>query len=129
MSRLITRFVVFGIFLTVGWVSSQIKELGPCGGRAVDQWFDESDVILAEFDYDLQLTEQAYLAQQNVETPECLLELQAISVDLYYNAWLAEQAFARGDIGTANYYDDQALAAYDQLELEIERLIAEQGWE
>ena len=112
---------------------SIIKEVKPCQGPEVDNWFKDTYRRIEVVNSDPNLTtddlQKLYDQQQKQMTHICMSQAQEYATNIFYHQWQASQAIREGDLDKSFDHLKTAKEAYDMMVQEINRLAKEYDWE
>jgi hypothetical protein len=145
MNRLLTRLMVTGVFMVIGWGIYQVSDVTDCSGPKSDAWaegfierMDAADADYATWDEFTTTTEFAtyadraearYSVQYYTETIECLEGLQKEGLEFFWFEWQMYEAASVGNWDLADEYDQKSMVSLDGLEREYNKLAAKYNWE
>jgi hypothetical protein len=124
----ISKKIIVLITLLGALVGCVLGEGVSCSDSSVARWFDETNYVGENFDYSLESSKSSYEAQQRIGTPECLEKLQELQVSFYFYSWKAEEEHQLGNDDLAKSYANKAMDAMDKMQMEIDRIGIEFGW-
>ena len=132
MKKTSSSLIVVVVTLSTIFFSSCVEStptIALCGGKSVENWFEESIAIMDDFDDSSKSkTRECYTKQLDVYTPECLNGLQILALNFYDYAEERLLAIEDGDYDLASHYVEKMAEALASLHVGTTLLEIKHGW-